>query len=85
MRVFRVEGRRKGEGDDAWVLYDSVADAAAKLNVTRAGIRSVCAGKWRHTAGYEFRRANAKRPVQVTEKSWSNFTLGSPLHASAPR
>lgn len=66
-----LKGRKRPEGggkkpnpviridaDGSETRYDSVADAARSLNVSRSCVHSVCTGKKKTGAGYKWRYAN---------------------------
>ena len=68
-----VRGRKVG--DVAWTAYDSVNDAARRLEVNLGSVSKCCSGKRKQTGGYEFELATPTEPELLPEEEWRDVVF----------
>ena len=80
-----VLGRPLGGGEDEWVWYKSMADAAKVLGTNVTGISRCTKGLSKHAGGYEFRLAEPDEPFHLPGEEWRPVDLEGLLRERAIR
>ena len=80
-----VLGRPRGGGEDEWVWYKSMKDAANVLGIYRTSISRCTRGLSKHAGGYEFRLAESDEPFQLPGEEWRPVDLKGLLRERAKR
>ena len=70
-----VLGRKCGDGEENWTMYDSANDAARRLKLNQGHISACCNGRISQTGGYEF-KFDAPNEVECLEgEVWRDVDL----------